>query len=466
MIGSGTLTKTIAGHLAQTGYDALNDDAIRSTKEHILYTLGTILAGSSAPGATEVLSAARNFGGAQESTALVYGERLPAPSAALVNATMAHSRELDINDDRIAYKSSVAAIPAALALAEKIGRVSGRDFLAAICAGVDFGIRLGLAINPKPAHAQAIALGPLAAAAACGKILHLDEAGLWNALGIAYCRVSFTGNSTASPSLTKRLGIGFASQSGVLAALLASAGFPAAGEILQGRAGFFQTFYGQEGDYEVILDELGNRFEIVSVGPKPFPSCRYTHPAVTGVLSLLREHSINAEDIHGVRVHIGERDMRSVGGWTDEEKKKKYRPEGVVDAQFSIPFTVAATLVNRHLSLQEFTDTALGSERILDVASRVSPILDRTLDDWPANVKPQIVEIETNDRQVFTIRVDYPKGNLRNPITSDELIDSFRDMAKYSARPLSRAKIEETVEAIFGLEKAEDVSIVARLLTA
>jgi len=175
---------------------------------------------------------------------------------------MAHSRELDINDDRIAYKSSVAAIPAALALAEKIGGVSGKDFIAAVCVGVDFGIRLGLAINPKPAHAQAIALGPLAAAAACGKILGLDKAALFNALGIAYCRVSFTGNSTVSPSLTKRLGIGFASQSGVLSSLLAAAGFPAAGEIFQGQSGFFQFFYGQEGDYDAILDQLGSRLRL------------------------------------------------------------------------------------------------------------------------------------------------------------------------------------------------------------
>jgi 2-methylcitrate dehydratase PrpD len=99
MIGSGTLTRTLAGRLAQTGYDALDADAIRVTKEHILYTLGTVLAGSSAPGATEILTAARSLGAAAESTALVSGEKLPAATAALVNATMAHSRELDINDD-------------------------------------------------------------------------------------------------------------------------------------------------------------------------------------------------------------------------------------------------------------------------------------------------------------------------------------------------------------------------------
>jgi 2-methylcitrate dehydratase PrpD len=369
-------------------FGALDDDAVRATKEHILYTLGTVLAGSSAPGAQEVLAGARAFGAGHESTVLPCGEKLPAPAAALVNASMAHNRELDINDDRIAYKSSVTAVPAALALAEKLGGVSGKDFLAVICVGVDFGIRLGLATNPKPVHAQAIALGPLAAAVTCGKILGLDETGMANALGIAYCRVSFTGNSTVSPSLTKRLGIGFAAQSGVLAALLASAGFPGAGELFQGKGGYYNFFYNREGDYDLILDQLGKRFEIVEVGPKPYPSCRYTHPAVTGVLSLLSKHSIRADNVAEVRVQIGERDMRSVGGWTEEDKKKKYRPQGIVDAQFSIPYTVAATLVQGRLSLAEFTDDKLRSEEILNLASRVKTILNPELDHWPLDVKP------------------------------------------------------------------------------
>ena len=176
MIGTGTLTKQIAGYLARTGFDALDDAALRATKEHILYTLGTILAGSSAPGITQARAGAIALsGGSNESSVLVTGEKLPAASAALVNAAMGHSRELDINDDRIAYKSSVTVIPAAFALAEKAGKVSGKDFIAAVCLGVDLGIRLGLATNPKPVHARAIALGPFASAAGCGKILKLDE---------------------------------------------------------------------------------------------------------------------------------------------------------------------------------------------------------------------------------------------------------------------------------------------------
>ncbi len=467
MIGSGTLTKRIAGYLARTGFDALDADALRATKEHIFHTLGTVLAGSSAPGIEQALAGAKALsGGSQESTVLVTGERMPAASAALVNATMGHSRELDINDDRIAYKSSVTVVPAALAVAEKVGNVSGREFVAAVCLGVDLGIRLGLATNPKPVHARAIALGPFAAAAACGKILGLDEAGMHNALGIAFCRSTVAGNSTVAPSLTKRLGVGFASQSGVVAALLAAAGFPAAGEVLQGAAGFFQTFYRQEGDYDALTDRLGSRFEIVLVGPKPFPSCRYTHCAVTGVVELLRKHSLKASDIQEVRVQIGERDMRSVGGWSDDEKKKKHRPEGVVDAQFSIPYTVAATLLSGGLSLEDFTDARLRDEKLLDLAARVRPVLNPELDKGPMDVKPQVVEIVLRDGKVFNERVVYPKGNPHNPVTSAELVAAFRGMASYAARPLAAESIDEAVSLALRLEEVPDMAALTKLLTA
>jgi 2-methylcitrate dehydratase PrpD len=467
MIGSGTLTKQIASYLARTGYEALNDDALRATKDHILYTLGTILAGSSAPGIKQALAGARALSGdSLESTVLVHGDKLPAAFAALVNATMGHSRELDINDDRIAYKSSITVVPAALATAERVGRVSGKDLIAAVCLGADLGIRLGLATNPKPVHARAIALGPFAAAAACGKILGLDETGLHNALGIAFCRSTVAGNSTAAPSLTKRLGVGFASQSGVMAALLAASAFPASGEVLQGAAGFFQTFYQCEGDYDTLLDQLGSRFEIVVVGPKPFPSCRYTHCAVTGCLELLRKHSIKASDIEEVRVQIGERDMRSVGGWSEDEKKKKHRPEGVVDAQFSIPYTVAATLLSGGLSLEDFTDAKLRSDELLELAARVKPILNPELDQGPMDVKPQVVEIVTRDGKVFSERVVYPKGNPNNPVTSDELVAAFRGMASYAAKPLGAAKIDDAVALALTLDDVPDVSALSRLLTA
>jgi 2-methylcitrate dehydratase PrpD len=379
---------------------------------------------------------------------------------------MGHSRELDINDDRIAYKSSVTVVPSALALAESVGHVSGKEFMTAVCLGIDLGIRLGLATNPKPVHARAIALGPFASAAACGKILGLDGAAMHDALGIAFCRSTTAGNSTVAPSLSKRLGVGFASQSGVVAALLARAGYPASGEVLQGAAGFFQTFYQQEGDYPSLLDRLGSRFEIVEVGPKPFPSCRYTHCAVTACVDLLRKHAIKAAEIQEVRVQIGERDMRSVGGWTEEEKKKKHRPEGVVDAQFSIPYTVAATLLSGGLSLEDFTDAKLRGVELLDLAARVKTILTPEFDQGPMDVKPQVVEIIMRDGSNYREKVIYPKGNPNNPVTSEELVNAFRGMASYAAKRLSGAQIDEAIDTAQHLENVPDAAVLAKLLTA
>jgi len=216
----------------------------------------------------------------------------------------------------------------------------------------------------------------------------------------------------------------------------------------------------------LITEGLGSRFEIVEVGPKPYPSCRYTHPAVTGVLDLMRQHGLKADEVEEVRIQMGARDMRSVGGWTEADKGKKYRPEGIVDAQFSIPYTVAATLARGRLSLEEFTDAALLNEGILRLASRVKTILNERLDDAPLDVKPQIIEIVTRDGRCYNLRVDYPKGNPKNRVTSAELVQSFRSMAGYAAKPLARSTIDRTIETILDLEKVQDVAGIARLLSA
>ena len=216
----------------------------------------------------------------------------------------------------------------------------------------------------------------------------------------------------------------------------------------------------------MLLNELGRRFEIVLVGPKPFPWCRYTHCAVTRSLDLLAKHNFQPSDVAEVRVHIGERDMRSVGGWTQEEKQKKLRPESVVDAQFSIPFTVAATLLNGGLSLEDFTEAKLGGQEVLDLAARVELVLKPELDDGPMDVKPQIIEIMTRSGTIYRERVVYPEGNPNNPVTSEKLIAAFRGMASYAAKQLGSDKIDEAVSTTLRLEESKDVAALTTLLTA
>jgi hypothetical protein len=135
------ITRILAEYLADTSFEDLPGEAVESTKAHIQHTLGTIVAGSRAPGIQQVLSCIIDGGAKEESTVLVFGNKLPAPSAALMNATMAHCFHVDMKDDRRSYPTGVAAIPAASAMVEKLGRVSGKELITAVCVGMELGVR-------------------------------------------------------------------------------------------------------------------------------------------------------------------------------------------------------------------------------------------------------------------------------------------------------------------------------------
>ena len=127
---------------------------------------------------------------------------------------------------------------------------------------------------------------------------------------------------------------------------------------------------------------------------------------------------------------------------------------------------MAATLAHGRLSLDEFTDAKLRSEAILGLAGRVKTILNPELDQWPLDVKPQVLEIVIRDGKSYGERIDYPKGNPKNPVTSIEVVESFRAMAAYSFKPIAPTKIDDAIDFILGLENARDVSAIAQFLTA
>jgi len=123
-------------------------EAVEATKKHVLDFLGVALAGSPQPGVKELLEIVTDWGGKRESTVLCYGDKMPAPNAAQVNATMAHSLDFDdVHEDAIMHPG-VVAIPTALALADYVGGLSGREFIASVALGTDFICRLGLAARP------------------------------------------------------------------------------------------------------------------------------------------------------------------------------------------------------------------------------------------------------------------------------------------------------------------------------
>ena len=322
---------------------------------------------------------------------------------------------------------------------------------------------MGLAVTPYPTHSQSPELGPFAAAAVAAKLMKLNEEQILDALGLALCGVATVGVSTSGMSYSKRFEAGAASRNGIFAALLASKGFKAQQPVFVGRGNYFITVWKNEADLEVLLAGLGKTFEVVNVGPKPYPSCRYTHAPIDGALALVSEHAICAADIDEVRVSVGRRDFEVVFGGP-EGLSTKQAPQSVVDAQFSIPYTVAAAIINRRVFLEDFSSEAIQRPDVISLARKVKPLVRDEFDNWPITVRPCEVEIITRRGERFVKRVDYAKGNPQNPVPLAEIRENFVACARRTPFELSNENVLEARDMIENLERVNDVAgILTRL---
>ncbi len=207
------LAFSLAEYAANLKYEDLPGSTVDMTKKDIMDTLGTALAGSTGDGVKIALDLMTDWDGKKESTVLGYGQKLPALSAAFINGTMAHARDYDDVHDRGIVHAGVSAIPSCLAVAERIGKVSGKEFITAIALGIDMMCRLGMAAGLSPAtsgwHNTAI-FGIFGSAAACGRLLKLDMNKMVNTFGIAYSQSSGNRQGRLEGTLTKRLQVALA----------------------------------------------------------------------------------------------------------------------------------------------------------------------------------------------------------------------------------------------------------------
>lgn len=443
----------------QTGFDSLPQAVVEATKKDILDTMACGIGGSGAPGAWEVVELVTKWAG--ESSLLVFGTKVPSPYAALANATMAHALDYDDTYDAGVIHAGVTVVPACLAVAEYIGRVSGQDFLTAVTLGIDIACRLARAIT-TPMHQQGFiytsVVGYFGAAAAVGKLLGLDREKLSHALGIAYSLTSGNRQCVPDGALTKRGQAGFAAMGGVIAALMAERGFTGAKNFLEGDFGFFNTYF--RGDYnpDYLTQGLGNKFEVVNLSFKPYPCCRLDHPFIEATLELVSQHHIAAEDIEKIILFTGEERHHLC-----YPLEKKRRPQNVVDAQFSIPYTVANAASKRRVVIKDFFPKALKNQAVLACADKIEPRFDPSLASRA--IAGGRVEIVTTSGR-YVKQVSIPKGHPDNPMTAEEVWSKLEDCAQNAARPLSSENLRRLTQLIDQLEKQDDMRQLITLLIA
>jgi 2-methylcitrate dehydratase PrpD len=449
------LSARLAAFVVETGFADLPDRTVEKTKQCLLDAIGVSLAASGlGEGCQAFVDLALTQGG--KPTCAVFGmpHRLPVEAAAFVNGAMAHAIDYEDAHDGTLLHPNAPTVPAALAIAETMGGVSGKELIAALAIGCDVAVRLAQGLRaslPDFGWYPPPILAAFGATAAAAKLLRLNASQVRDAFSLVLCQATCSGEIKYSPnSVVRAIRDAFGARAGVGAALLAARGVTGFDAPFEGRAGFYAMFARGQYDPGAVMLDLGQRFEIENISFKPWPSCRGTHSAIEAALDLRDRHSINPVDIAAVDLRGG-----PILGMLDEPRASKRRPATAIDAKFSLPFTTATALVHGRVALDNFLPTSLADPRVLRVAEKVELEIDPVL---PENDIRCAVKITDRFGATFSRSVLLPLGGPANPMSQSRLIDKFIDCARYASRPIQATQARQICDATLSLESIQDVA--------
>src|SRR5256885_2803562 len=412
----------------------------------VLDTLGCALAATRYDFGRAALETAERLGGPHESTLVGSKVRVAAANAVLANATLAHGLDFDdTREDAIVHTGAVA-VTTSLAAGEATG-ASGRAALEAVIAGVEVMCRVGLAVpgkfHARHYHPTALA-GTFGAVAAAGKLYGLTEDELVRAFGICGSQASGIIEYLADGSWTKRLHAGWAAHAGVVAALLARAGFTGPETVLEGEHGFYQAFAGgfDETRLGELLGSLGHIWELEQLTFKPYPCGSIAQPYMDCALRVRDGHRVRPEDIVEIRCRTAAGPVPRL--W--EPLAAKHAPQNGYAAKFSLPYLLAVILTRGRASLAEFENDVVKDPEILAVASRVGYELDPTI-DYPRRFVGH-VRVRLRDGRVVEEWQDHPRGGPDSPMTRGEIESKFRGNASLVMSDDQASRVIGTIDAL------------------
>ena len=445
-----TITATMSRWATDLSYDDLGEQAIHEAKRYLLDSLGCAFGGYRQEDARIALAVLKEVGGDGSATVIGSGEKTDPVSASLANALMV--RVMDYNDiywqQDPSHPSDI--IPAAMACCERAGR-NGMDLIVGIVLGHEFEMRLCEAAFPGIRergwhHATLTAfVSPIVAS----WMLGLTWEQCQHAIGISASRHCTLGAVTAGKlTMMKNTVDPMATQSGVLAALLAEKGYTGPEHVIDGKEGLAHC-YGPEWKLEVLVDGLGESWRIERCGMKAFPTEALTHAPISAVLDIVIENDLAPEVVE--KVHI-----RSLARAADIlADPSKYDPRSKETADHSLPYVIAAAVADRQVTPAQFEQDKIMDPRIREQLHKVEVVADPAIEAVFPKLQRVIVTIHTTDGREFTKQLDYPKGDPRNPLTDQEVEEKFDALASPVLSDEARKRLKD---AVWGLEKVGAVS--------
>ena len=447
-----TVLEQIAERIVSFDLNAITPQAIMLSRTAIIDTLGVTLAGAIEPCTTNLLrtpgvasapGVCTIFGTAQKTSAL---------DATFINGTASHALDYDDFSQPMGGHQSAPLVAPLMAIAEERG-ASGLELLQSYVVGIETEIRLARGVNfyhyDKGWHPTAT-LGVFGAAAAAGHMLKLDAKKQTIALAIA---ASFASGIKANfGTMVKPLHVGQCARNGLLAALMADAGYDANPEALEHHQGFFNAFNGK-GNYDasLIFENWANPLEVLSpsMGLKQFACCGSTHPAVTMALQLRQQETFSPQDIEKVDIMPHRRRLPHTNNPD---------PQTPLAAKFSVQYAVARALVDGAVRLDDFEGDAHFDSKVRAIMAKTTAMPHPDMpDDSPDQFGAEVI-VALKDGRTVSRRINSLVGRGGDyPLTSEELWEKFNDCAK-------RVLPVNDIPALFAkLEKLEQIKNIREL---
>jgi len=452
-----TITASMARWAAGLEYEDLSERAAHEARRYLLDSLGCALGGYRQKDTKIALSVLDQIAGRGPATVLGTGKKVDPVSASLANALMV--RVMDYNDiywqQDPSHPSDI--IPAAMACGERAQR-NGKDLIVGIVLGHEFEMRLCEAAFPGIRergwhHATLTAfVSPIVA----GRMLGLSWEQIQHAIGISGSRHCTMGAVTAGKlTMMKNTVDPMATQSGVLAALLAEGGYTGPEHVIDGKEGLVKC-YGPEWKLNILTDGLGESWRIERCGMKAFPTEALTHAPISAVLDIVIGNDLKPEQI--VKVHI-----RSLARAADIlADPTKYDPKSKETADHSLPYVIAAAIVDRQVTPAQFEPEKIADARIRAQLRKVEVVADKEIEAVFPKLQRVAVTVTTTDGRKLEKQLDYPKGDPRNPLSDAEIEGKFDALA---APVLSAAKRKKIKDAVWNLERVKSITKLMDLCT-
>jgi len=374
-----------------------------------------------------------------------------AAHAALANGTAAHAHDFDDMCFVSLAHPSAPLVAAALAAGE-VAEAPGRGLLDAYIVGFEIEGRLGRAMNPR--HYQrgwhcTSTIGTVGATAAACRLRGLTPTAANHALAIAASEAS--GLKENFGSMVKPLHAGLAARNAILAAEFARLGMTASLSAIDGPQGLLAAFDSSSPTIGDLAADLGSRWEILDTGitVKLYPSCAATHPSLDAILDLRRRTGFRADDV--VRVEVGVDPITPTVLLYDA-------PATALEAKFSMPFCIAAAIVDGRVSLDTFDDGRIAAPTIDALRKRVTMAVDASLNASAPPLTQARVTVRLTNGESLSALADGARGYPERPASDRELADKFSTCA---SRALDEASVGELLTAIREVKNLADVNELA-----